>query len=76
MARHPGDGTSPDVVQILQEAVEWRPEQLSPRDDHQIDATSGSLRDDTPEHLSNQSLRSVPGNGVSQFPGRHDPEPT
>jgi hypothetical protein len=75
ICRHALDSATPGVAKIPGNLGELGGQQLAPRNDHEIDRCSGSLRSELTEHLSNQSLRPIPLDRAAKLPRGDDPEP-
>src|SRR5262245_41485085 len=75
MCRHALDSAMPGSAEIAGDLSELGGQQLAPRNDHEIDRSTGGLRSELPEHLSNQSLRPIPPYRTAKFPGGDDPKP-
>jgi hypothetical protein len=74
ICRHALDSATPGVAKIPGNLGELGGQQLAPRNDHEIDRCSGSLRSELTEHLSNQSLRPIPLDRAAKLPRGDDPE--
>jgi hypothetical protein len=75
MCRDAIDSAPPGAAKILHDLSELRGQYLATGNDHEIDRHAGGLRPKLPEHLSNQSLRSIPLDGAAKLPRGDDPEP-